>query len=240
MPECNPAACGTFISRHFYLIVPPARRAIHQKSSISKKQSSHHSVRTMTSDADQSIALLTCIAKLNATVTTSLHRSIKQYVSNKEYDSCTDGLDYLQVKNGMMISYLIDLTMLLRYKQKSDVGNDRDSAHTKMGKECLIRLQEMKVALDKMRPLEKRMRYQIDKLLALSTLGAGTFAAVRQDEGEEGDNSDDAAGCTGDALHEQDPLSFKPDLQGMMSMFEDDHEKVIYIRYRRYSILRFY
>ena len=67
------------------------------------------------------------------------------------------------------------------------------------------------------------MRYQIDKLLALSNLNAGVFAAVREEEDEkdsvDGDNVDNVEEKV---LDESDPLSFKPDLQGMMSMFEDD------------------
>jgi U3 small nucleolar ribonucleoprotein protein LCP5 len=170
--------------------------------------------------SDQSLELLTCIATSNSTVTASLHRSIQQYTQNKEYNAKTDGLDYLQVKNGIMISYLIDLTMLLRCKLNS--GDDESKV---VGEQCIKRLQEMKVALEKMRPLEKRMRYQIDKLLALSTLGAGTFAAVGQEE-EEKDVSGDEEREEGGELDENDPLSFKPDLQGMMSMFQDDDEKV--------------
>jgi len=92
----------------------------------------------------------------------------------------------------------------------------------------------MKVALERMRPLERKMRYQIDKLLALSTLGAmggavnaGTFASVGREVEEEEEKADDddemetikKGTTTGDG---GDPLSFKPDLQGMMKMFEEE------------------
>lgn len=170
--------------------------------------------------SNQGLDLLTCAAKTNATVTTSLHKAIQQYTKNKEYNAQTDGLDYLQVKNGIMISYLIDLTMLLRCKLRS--GNEDDEA----GQQCIERLREMKAALEKMRPLEKKMRYQIDKLLALSTLGAGTFAAVGQQEEEKDDSHDEEDINDEEKLDASDPLSFKPDLQGMMSMFEDDDQKV--------------
>jgi hypothetical protein len=119
-----------------------------------------------------------------------------------------------------MISYLIDLTMLLRCRLNAD---DETESNKETADQCIKRLQEMKAALEKTRPLEKRMRYQIDKLLALSTLGAGTFAAVGQEEEEKDDSDDEGAEKQ---LDENDPLSFKPDLQGMMSMFEDDDEKV--------------
>jgi len=165
----------------------------------------------------------------------------------------TDGLDFLQVKNGLMISYLVDLTMLLRSRlnnanasrQRSRDHTDDDSSSSEedqkvhqfqqqQEQECLDRLLEMKTALEKIRPLEKRMRYQIDKLLALSTLGAGMFAAVGREQEEvennekERENVDDDADDVYEGKNQlkSDPLSFKPDLQGMMKMFEgDDNEE---------------
>ncbi|KAL3763146.1 hypothetical protein ACHAW5_004649 [Stephanodiscus triporus] len=81
----------------------------------------------------------------------------------------------------------------------------------------------MKVALERMRPLEKKMRYQIDKLLALSTLGggAGTFAAMGREE-EVANDKDETTKIADDGV---DPLSFKPDLEGMMKMFVEEEEE---------------
>ncbi|EED94443.1 hypothetical protein THAPSDRAFT_268543 [Thalassiosira pseudonana CCMP1335] len=172
--------------------------------------------------------LLTSLAKTNSTVSSSLHRAIRHHTTNGEYDARTDGLDFLQVKNGMMLSYLIDLTVLLRkrLKGKKKYGSDDDDESDETTKQCIERLMEMKAALEKMRPLEKRMRYQIDKLLALSTLGAGTFAATgREEEKIVRSQKKSAASDDGADLGESNPLAFKPDLQGMMGMFEDVDEK---------------
>ncbi len=147
-----------------------------------------------------------------------------------------------------MISYLVDLTMLLKFRMsqqleggggKGGKGGVKHSASIenklleKEQEECINRLMEMKAALEKMRPLEKRMRYQIDKLLALSTLGAGTFAATgreeeeeEKDEGKEGSDADEGFEDDDVQIGENDPLSFKPDLQGMMAMFEDHDDEV--------------
>eukprot|EP00569_Conticribra_weissflogii_P002407 CAMPEP_0171340816 /NCGR_PEP_ID=MMETSP0878-20121228/8810_1 /TAXON_ID=67004 /ORGANISM="Thalassiosira weissflogii, Strain CCMP1336" /LENGTH=431 /DNA_ID=CAMNT_0011842937 /DNA_START=151 /DNA_END=1442 /DNA_ORIENTATION=+ len=185
--------------------------------------------------------LLTTLAKINTTITSSLHRSIRHHVNNKEYNASTDGLDFLQVKNGLMISYLVDLTMLLKFRMNQQLrggGGVKDSETLdnkqleKEQEECIHRLMEMKAALEKMRPLEKRMRYQIDKLLALSTLGAGTFAATGREEEEEqkeeekeGSDADEDDDEDDGKMGVNDPLSFKPDLQGMMAMFEDHDEE---------------
>lgn len=152
-------------------------------------------------------------------------------------------IDYLRAKNSMTASYLVDLALLLRHRLQSssssspptEEGRRRErQRRQRRRRECLDRLLEMKVALERMRPLERKMRYQIDKLLALSTLGAmggagsaGTFASVGREIEEEEEKADDEeemetikkGTTTGDG---GDPLSFKPDLQGMMKMFEEE------------------
>ena len=100
---------------------------------------------------------------------------------NSEKFSRKDGLDFLDVKNSLLLSYLIDLTVYLR---------DRNNGKT--NEKNLQRLTEMKTVLDKMRGLDKKLRYQIEKLLAAST-SATTFAAGGDNNGPE------------------DPLQFRPD-----------------------------
>jgi hypothetical protein len=90
--------------------------------------------------------------------------------------------------------------------------------------------------------MEKKMRYQIDKLLALSSVihssigggsrritgEAGMFAAVGREkelveetsEMMKGDYVKDST-----SSNTNDPLSFKPDLQGMLNMFDNNDEK---------------
>lgn len=167
--------------------------------------------------------LVSSLSKTNNVVSTTLHQSISNHTTNNKYSAESDGLDYLQVKNGIMLSYLIDLTMLLKYRlegSSSGSGSNTDQAQ----KECLTRLLEMRTVLIKIRPLEKKLRYQIDKLLALSTLGAGMFAA-RDEEQDDDEKKEQHEESTTEQLNTStDPLSFKPDLQGMMKMFEEDAE----------------
>ncbi len=204
-------------------------------------------------------SITSTLAKMNSVVSTSLHRSIRQRNIRNVNDSNNDGddddekkqargggeaplVDYLTAKNSLMISYLIDLTLLLRSRLSSSSAqnyiHDADCRVQKNQRECLDRLQEMKIALEKMRPLEKKMRYQIDKLLALSTVlsenstggggvsgggSAGMFASV----GREVDDEDFRKENNGRNDGASEPLSYKPDLRGMMkNMFvgEDDEQ----------------
>lgn len=114
-------------------------------------------------------------------VTGALLSSVRAHVESEDF-STTDGLDFLDVKNGLMLSYLIDLVTYIRDSKR---GEDVSM--------CVTRLNEMKVVLDKMRGLDKKLRYQIDKLLATDTT-ASQFAAG-------GDNKDAS----------EDPLQFRPD-----------------------------
>jgi len=179
----------------------------------------------MDNQSQDTEALLNPLAKTNAIVKTSLHRAIRNHKNSKEYDSQTGGLDFLQAKNGLLLSYLIDLTMLLKLRcragnsKSGDDGESEEDTNTEATiqtrQQCVERLVEMKAALEKMRPLEKKLRYQIDKLLALSTLGAGTFAAEGREKEVEDDNATELNSGA-------DPLSFKPDLSSMMKSFEDN------------------
>jgi len=183
--------------------------------------------------------LLTTLSKTNNVISTTLHSTITSHTtSTKQYNAKKDSLDYLSVKNGIMISYLIDLTLLLKYRLEArqstntSGGDDSDNAISEGKKKEIQQLQtrliEQRTLLTKIRPLEKKLRYQIDKLLALSTLGAGTFAArdtedvERKGGGEKsGDGMKEGDVEVGESA---DPLSFKPDLQGMMKMFENVDE----------------
>ena len=194
--------------------------------------------------------LLTALSKTNNVISTTLHSTITTHnTSSKQYNAKKDSLDYLSVKNGIMISYLIDLTMLLRYRLEAKQSTNSRGGSTKASsceerkkeiEQLQTRLIEQRTLLTKIRPLEKKLRYQIDKLLALSTLGAGTFAARDTEDverkGSDGKKSGDngmKGDEKGDDVEESaDPLSFKPDLQGMMKMFENvDNEEEVSLFY---------
>jgi len=114
------------------------------------------------------------------------------------------------VKNGLMLSYLIDLTQLIRV-QSSTLTNDGDS---KSLTPCLDRLRTMKVALDKMRSMEKKLQYSLDKLLALSATSS-TFAVVEVmvPATEDGPSEDSK---------QSDPLSYRPNPDRLLGEGDND------------------
>lgn len=112
----------------------------------------------------------------------SLLPAIEEHVRSTEFAAKKDGLDFLHVKNSLLTSYLIELVLYTRGKAR---GEQVD----------LTRLIELKTALEKIRPLEKKMRYQLEKLLSANT-DSSTFAS-------------------------SDPLSFRPNPESLKEEQDD-------------------
>jgi U3 small nucleolar ribonucleoprotein protein LCP5 len=121
------------------------------------------------------------LAETGRKVEASLLTSIEEHVNSSEF-STPQGLDFLDTKNSLLLSYLIDLTVYLRNRLSGEDDNTN-----------LMRLIEMRTVLDKTRNLDKKLRYQIDKLLT-SQSNSTSFAA--------------GAGA-------EDPLQFRPRVDSM-------------------------
>mmetsp|Transcript_15039 Transcript_15039/g.22942 ORF Transcript_15039/g.22942 Transcript_15039/m.22942 type:complete len:369 (-) Transcript_15039:227-1333(-) len=108
--------------------------------------------------------------------------AIMEHVESTDFSIGKDCQDFLGVKNSLLLSYIIELTQKLLTQLDAE---DQSSGDT-------IRLFEMKTILEKIRPLEKKMKYQLDKLL--SENNSSEFAT------EEG---------------QTDPLTFRPNSEAM-------------------------
>jgi len=162
----------------------------------------------------------------------SFSDALQDHLNNDEFDAKKDDLDFLHIKNTLMLSYLIDLSHLLHLTitmTSSDENTSIDdlSSNPKI-KACVTRLHEMRVALERIRPMEKKLRYQIDKLLALSS---GVFAVTDDDATGNADTEekndkllDDADGEGSKIRTEEDPLSFKPNLDEWMGEDNNDEQ----------------
>jgi hypothetical protein len=124
----------------------------------------------------------------------SLLPAIEEHLSSEQFEA-SQGLDFLDVKNSLLLSYLIELTNDLRNRLLGVEPEDRAKS--------MERLHVMKTVIEKSRGLDKKLRYQIDKLMASGST-ASTYAA-----GPEGGNG------------VEDPLQFRPDLDAM----DDDAPK---------------
>lgn len=74
-----------------------------------------------------------------------------------------DGLSFLDMKNQLLLFYLINLCqiIILKASGKSIEGNS-----------AVERLVELRVTLDKIRPIDQKLKYQIEKLVKIAIKGS--------------------------------------------------------------------
>jgi len=76
----------------------------------------------------------------------------------------TDGNSLLDVKNDLLLAYLQNLAFLIILRLRNNEGTSSDTI--KLGEEAVKKLVEQRVYLERgVRPLEGRLKYQIDKVL---------------------------------------------------------------------------
>ncbi|XP_057308232.1 neuroguidin-like [Hydractinia symbiolongicarpus] len=115
-----------------------------------------------------------------ASYVTALHQKIE---SNRE-----DGISFLEMKCHLFLEYQINLTYLMILKIDGQSFVDQP---------CIDRLVEVRTVLEKIRPIDKKLNYQIDKLVKMASEELGEY--------------------------EHHPLSFKPNLENLVSK-EDENE----------------
>nr|XP_034993123.1 neuroguidin [Zootoca vivipara] len=98
------------------------------------------------------------------------------------------GLSFLEVKDQLLLLYLQDLSHLIL---------EKTSGNSMVDNPALLRLVETRTVLEKMRPIDQKLKYQVDKLVKAAVTGA---------------------------LGENDPLRFKPNPGNLMSKLDDSEE----------------
>lgn len=102
----------------------------------------------------------------------------------------TNGIDFLDAKNTIFLEYIINIVLVILLKLDGVSIKEHPA---------IERLVEIRTLLEKMRPMEQKLKYQIDKLVKLAKTG-GT--------------SSSGGGA--------DPLSFRPNPENMASKFEEE------------------
>ncbi|KAF5273629.1 hypothetical protein FQR65_LT04628 [Abscondita terminalis] len=105
--------------------------------------------------------------------------------------STDQGLSFLEMKYHMLLSYLINLTYVVLRKCSGEKIE---------GDPCIDRLIEIRTVLEKIRPIDRKLKYQIDKLVKTAATGTNSndptsFKAnpenlLGQPENESGEESD--------------------------------------------------
>ncbi|KAK8908314.1 hypothetical protein QC760_004165 [Botrytis cinerea] len=184
------------------------------------------------------MAVETSLPALLTTLTQSLNSAIESAPESSLIKPPTDGISLLDVKNELLLSYLQNLVFIIILKirnQKEDVsGEDEEELDNAVVK----KLVELRVYLEKgVRPLEGRLKYQIDKVLRASDDAIRALAPTPKPIGTKGDapsdeddsESEDDSDADGDGAplenSQIDDLQYRPNPSSLLrpaAATEDD------------------
>eukprot|EP00912_Choanoflagellata_sp_UC4_P000878 UC4_evm2s543 len=112
--------------------------------------------------------------KLRETLLRTLENTISATEEINKGKNATEGISLLDAKNQLLVSYIIHLL----YIAKMRVEGQSISNHP-----CIDNLIEMRVMLERIGPLDKKIRYQIDRLVeaASSSFNASSLLSSQED-----------------------------------------------------------
>ncbi|XP_042561029.1 neuroguidin [Clupea harengus] len=113
------------------------------------------------SDLPAAVKLLNTLTEQVVSVTSHVQNLIKK-VKDKAYQT-SKGLSYLDLKYELLLFYLQDVTHLISAKSEGKSLKDNDAIH---------RLVTIRTIVEKMRPLDQKLKYQIDKLVRTAVTGS--------------------------------------------------------------------
>ncbi|XP_044276921.1 neuroguidin [Varanus komodoensis] len=138
-------------------------------------------------DLPAALALLKSLQEQVVGVTHHVQRLAKT-VREGGY-STEKGLSFLEVKNHLLLFYLQDLAHLVL---------EKTLGHSVAEHPARLRLVETRTVLEKMRPIDQKLKYQVDKLVKAAMMGA---------------------------LGENDPLRFKPNPNNLVNKLSDSEDE---------------
>ncbi|RIA85714.1 Sas10/Utp3/C1D family-domain-containing protein [Glomus cerebriforme] len=126
--------------------------------------------------------------------------SISKRIKNNEIKT-NQGVSLLEIKYHTLLEYITSLTFIIYMKLNGQSIQNHP---------VIENLIELRIVLEKLKPLEQKLKYQIDKLIRATVI-----------------NDDDDVKLTntsGNSLALSDPLSFKPNPQNLVSKFDDTND----------------
>ncbi|KAL8914135.1 MAG: hypothetical protein Q9172_007154, partial [Xanthocarpia lactea] len=160
-----------------------------------------------------------------STITDSLTSAIDGLPSTQSFVPPSEGLSLLDTKNELLLSYLQNLVLLILYKIRNHrislevSGQDAGPSHEDIVKNLVT----LRLYLEKgVRPLESRLKYQLDKLLLAASEAVSQPAprppprkakSAKQTSSASGDSDNDEASPSNPTISE---LSHRPNLSAFI------------------------
>ncbi|KFM80221.1 Neuroguidin-A, partial [Stegodyphus mimosarum] len=111
-------------------------------------------------DVEETIQLIKEVPQLAGNVSDTVQNVLKR-MKNNELET-HKGISFLDLKNQIMLSYVTNLTFIVMKKLQGKKIEDDP---------VVERLIELRIVLEKMRPIDEKLKYQINKLLATAISG---------------------------------------------------------------------
>ncbi|GAB5587919.1 hypothetical protein Unana1_02819 [Umbelopsis nana] len=112
------------------------------------------------------------------------------------------GISFLEVKYHLLLQYIANLAFIIQLK----LSGKQLESHP-----VIQSLIELRVMLEKMKPVEQKLKYQIDKVVRTAVVGA-----------QDNEMSNSGSALSRSAV--SDPLAFKPNPMDLISKTGDDDE----------------
>jgi U3 small nucleolar ribonucleoprotein protein LCP5 len=185
--------------------------------------------------ADASSSAGPALVLLNEAIHKVRHEVLPRIEGHVSGHAAAAELDFLKVKNETMITYLIELVAHVRREAllaAAEGGSARRRTRDDDGSRPndgngLMRLMEIKTAIDKTRNLEQKLRYQIDKLLVAADSHEQQGETSSGDHGGPGSfavrNSSSSNVGTASAAND-DPLEYRPNVGALLGDDDDDED----------------
>jgi len=174
--------------------VQPPQLTAHSSSSSSGEDGSDDDGGSSCKQLMEATTKLASSISDDAKQAANIIENLKAKIESFDDDDTTDGegISLLHLKNLQMVDYMTNmLYLMLKKSQGKSISGDG----------AIERIVESRTVLEKMRPMEKKLKYQMDKFIRLA------------------DNS-----IANDAAIADDPLHFKPNLQSLADDDDDEDE----------------
>uniref|UniRef100_A0A3P9C100 Neuroguidin, EIF4E binding protein n=1 Tax=Maylandia zebra TaxID=106582 RepID=A0A3P9C100_9CICH len=183
------------------------------------------------SDLPKAVELLNNLTEQVASVT-GLVRELLSKVKDGALET-SKGLSFLDLRYHLLLFYLQDLTHLISIKTEG--GKIKDS-------DALDRVVTIRTILEKMRPLDHKLKYQIDKLVRTAVTGSldkCLFVFLQLSESESEDETENEAASEKKAAHSSGKKYIPPKIAPVHydgDMTEADKKKAKLERHRQAAL----
>ncbi|KAG7192887.1 uncharacterized protein KQ657_001344 [Scheffersomyces spartinae] len=181
------------------------------------------SIITAVESSSQSVDSI--VEKVRDEVTPEIVNALMQTSSVKK----PEGMSLLSLKNGSLLAYLNSIVLILLTRlELLDGDDDEEGVRSKAIKSSIVQ----RVTLEKgVKPLEKKLSYQVDKMVRAFTRMENEEQEIKQKKNGSGSDSDSGSGSLSDDDNDDDDdedddaLAYRPDASALSKLIPTSKDR---------------